>query len=77
MLQIKRKRSLFGDDYAVDYPKEIVVNSGVELGTTNTAEFALEIDSGGSGTIKVTNNGTITGAGGAAGERALVAMPYV
>ena len=57
---------LFGDDYAVDYPKEIVINSGVELGTTNTAEFGLEIDSGGSGTVKVTNNGTITGAGGAA-----------
>ena len=56
---------LFGDDYNVDYPKEIVINSGVELGTTNTAEFGLEIDSGGSGTVKVTNNGTITGAGGA------------
>ena len=58
---------LFGDDYSVDYPKEIVINSGVELGTTDTAEFALEIDSGASGDITVTNNGTITGAGGAAG----------
>lgn len=57
---------LFGDDYNVDYPKEIVVNSGVELGTTNVNEFALEIDSGGSGTVKLTNNGTLTGAGGAA-----------
>ena len=56
---------LFGDDYNVDYPKEIVINSGVELGTTNTAEFALEIDTGASGDITVTNNGTITGAGGA------------
>lgn len=59
--------ALFGDDYAVDYRKEIVINSGVELGATSTSEEALEIDSGGSGTIVITNNGTITGAGGAAG----------
>ena len=58
---------LFGDDYAVNYRKEIVINSGVELGATSTSEEALEIDSGGSGTIVVTNNGTLTGAGGAAG----------
>ena len=59
---------LFGDDYAVDYRKEIVINSGVELGATSTAEEALEIDSGGAGTIVVTNNGTLSGAGGAAGS---------
>lgn len=58
---------LFGDDYAVNYRKEIVINSGVELGATSTAEEALEIDSGGAGTIVVTNNGTLSGAGGAAG----------
>lgn len=59
--------TLFGDDYAVDYPKEIVINSGVELGATSTSEEALEINSGGAGTITITNNGTLTGAGGAAG----------
>ena len=59
--------TLFGDDYAVDYPKEILINSGVELGATSTSEEALQVDSGGSGTITVTNNGTLTGAGGAAG----------
>jgi len=59
--------TLFGDDFAVDYPKEIVINSGVELGATSTAEEALEINSGGAGTITVTNNGTLTGAGGSAG----------
>ena len=59
---------LFGDDYAVDYRKEIVINSGVELGATSTAEEALEIDSGGAGTIVVTNHGTLSGAGGAAGS---------
>ena len=59
--------SLFGDDYSVSYPKEIVIDSGVELGATSTAEEALQIDSGASGTITVTNNGTLSGAGGAAG----------
>ena len=58
---------LFGSDYAVNYPKEIVINSGVELGATSTSEEALEIDSGGAGTITITNNGTLSGAGGAAG----------
>ena len=59
--------ALFGSDYSVNYPKEIVIDSGVELGATSTTEEALEIDSGGAGTITVTNNGTLTGAGGAAG----------
>jgi hypothetical protein len=57
--------SVFGDDYSVDYPKEVVVGSGIELGTTNTSSYGLEIDSGASGTIQVTNDGTVTGAGGA------------
>ena len=59
--------ALFGSDYSVDYPKDIVINSGVELGATSTTEEALEIDSGGVGTITITNNGTLSGAGGAAG----------
>lgn len=59
--------ALFGSDYSVDYPKDIVINSGVELGATSTSEEALEIDTGGLGTITVTNNGTLTGAGGAVG----------
>lgn len=59
--------TLFGDDYAVNYPKEIVINNGVELGATSSSEEALEIPSGGSGTITVTNNGILSGAGGAAG----------
>jgi hypothetical protein len=59
--------ALFGTDYGVNYPKEIVINSGVELGATSTSQEALEIDSGGSGTITITNNGTLSGAGGAVG----------
>ena len=53
--------------YGVDYPKEIVIDSGVELGGTSASQEALQIDSGGVGTITITNNGTLTGAGGAAG----------
>ncbi len=60
--------ALFGSDYGVNYPKEIVIDSGVELGATSTSEEALEIDAGGLGTITVTNNGTLSGAGGAGGS---------
>ena len=59
--------ALFGSDYGVNYPKEIVIDSGVELGATSTSEEALEIDTGGVGTITVTNNGTLSGAGGGVG----------
>ena len=58
--------AIFGDDYAVDYPKEIVIDSGVELGATSTSQEALQIDSGLSGSMTITNNGTLSGAGGAA-----------
>ena len=60
--------TIFGDDFDVNYPKEIVINSGVELGATSTSEEALEIPSGGAGTITITNNGTLSGYGGAAGS---------
>ncbi len=62
--------TVFGDDYGVDYPKEIVINSGVELGATGTGEEALQINSGLSGTMTITNNGTLSGAGGAANSGA-------
>lgn len=59
--------TLFGDDYDLDYPKEILIPSSVTLGTNNTSEYALEVDSGAAGDITITNNGTIIGAGGAGG----------
>lgn len=59
--------TLFGSDYGVNYPKEIVIDSGVELGATSTSEEALQADTGLSGTLKITNNGTLSGYGGAAG----------
>ena len=58
--------AVFGDDYSVNYAKEIVINSGVELGATSTSQEALQIDSGLSGGLTITNNGTLSGAGGAA-----------
>lgn len=58
--------TIFGSDFGVDYPKEIVINAGVELGATNTSDEALQINSAGAGTITITNNGTISGAGGSA-----------
>ena len=63
--------ALFGDDYDLDYPKQVVIDSGVELGATSTTEEALEADTGNgglAGTLTITNNGTITGRGGAAGQ---------
>ena len=59
--------TIFGSDFGVNYPKEIVINSGVELGATNTSDEALQINSAGAGLITITNNGTISGAGGSAG----------
>ena len=59
--------TVFGSDYTVDYPKQIIINNGVELGATSTSNEALQINTGLSGSISITNNGTITGAGGAAG----------
>ena len=59
--------TIFGSDFGVNYPKEIVINSGVELGATTTSEEALQINSAGAGLITITNNGTLSGAGGSAG----------
>src|SRR5210317_1487465 len=57
---------IFGDDYAVDYPKTIIVNAGVTVYSTASGTPAINLATGGSGTITVTNNGNIYGQGGAA-----------
>jgi len=59
--------SIFGDDFEVDYPKQIVINSSQTVGATATSAPALKIESNGVGSITITNNGSIEGAGGAAG----------
>ena len=59
--------SVFGDDFEVDYPKQIVVDSSQTVGSTSTSNAALTIESNGVGSITITNNGSIEGAGGAEG----------
>ena len=59
---------IFGSDYAVDYPKYIVINSGITVYSTSTSSPALDLASGGAGSITVTNNGNLYGQGGAAGS---------
>ena len=59
---------LFGDDYDVNYPKNVVIPSAITLGSNNTSEYGLEVDAGGAGTITIQNAGTIMGAGGAGGS---------
>jgi hypothetical protein len=58
--------TIFGDDFEVDYPKQFVVNASQTVGSTNPSNAALTIESNGVGSITVTNNGSIEGAGGAA-----------
>jgi hypothetical protein len=60
--------TVFGDDYAVDYPKFIVINAGVTVYSTSTSTAALNVASGGAGSITITNSGNIYGMGGAAGQ---------
>ena len=59
--------TIFGDDFEVNYPKQLVVGSGDTIGSTSTSNAALTIESNGVGSITVTNEGSIEGAGGAAG----------
>jgi len=59
--------TIFGDDYDLDYPKLVVINSGVTVGGTSTSTPAINVPSGGAGTITITNGGNIYGKGGAAG----------
>jgi len=65
---------IFGNDYSVDYPKYIVINSGVTVYSTSTSSPALDLASGGAGSITVTNNGNIYGQGGAAGSNGGTAL---
>lgn len=60
--------SVFGDDFEVDYPKQIVIDASQTVGATSTSNAALTIESNGVGSITITNNGSIEGAGGAAGS---------
>ena len=58
--------TIFGDDFEVNYPKQIVIDSSQTVGSTSTSNAALTIESNGVGSITVTNEGSIEGAGGTA-----------
>jgi hypothetical protein len=58
--------TIFGDDFEVNYPKQFVVNASQTVGSTNPSNAALTIETNGVGSITVTNNGSIEGAGGTA-----------
>ena len=55
--------ALFGDDYDVNYPKIIDINSGVTIG--GSGDDAIDIPSGLAGTLTINNAGTVIGFGGA------------
>jgi len=56
--------SLFGDDYDLNYPKIVDINSGVSIYGSGTD--AITIPSGLAGGLTLNNAGTIYGFGGAA-----------
>ena len=55
--------ALFGDDYDVNYPKIIDINSGVTIG--GSGDEAIDIPSGLASTLTINNAGTVIGFGGA------------
>ena len=56
--------SLFGDDYDLNYPKIVDINSGVSI--YGSGDEAITIPSGLAGTLVINNAGNILGFGGAA-----------
>ena len=55
--------TLFGDDYDVNYPKIVDINSGVTIG--GSGDDAIDIPSGLAGGLTINNAGTVIGFGGA------------
>ena len=54
--------TIFGDDYTVNYPKIIVVDSNVTI-SGDVGTDAIKYPSGAVGTLTIVNNGTITSTG--------------
>lgn len=55
--------ALFGDDYDLNYPKIVDINSGVTVG--GVSDDAIDIPSGLAGSLTINNAGTVIGFGGA------------
>ena len=60
--------TLFGSDFSANVAKILIINSGVEIGSTSTNNSGLSVPSGMGGTLNIQNAGTISGAGGAGGS---------
>lgn len=56
----------FGSNWAANVPKELIIPSGVVVGSTSTASPALILPTGMGGSLVIKNSGSIHGAGGAA-----------
>lgn len=60
-------QTLFGSSkYSASINKRVIIASGVTIGATSTANYALNIPSGFNGRLVLLNEGSILGAGGAA-----------
>jgi len=59
--------SLFGSNWTVNIPKILIINSGVQIGSTSQGADALVIPNTLVGQLTIENNGSIRGAGGNGG----------
>lgn len=50
---------VFGDDYAGNYKKRIIINNGVTLSASGAYNTALTYPSGAGGSLELVNNGTV------------------
>ena len=57
----------FGSSWSDNVPKELVIPSGVTIGSTSTGTAALILPTGMGGSLTIKNSGSIQGAGGAVG----------
>lgn len=58
----------FGSSWADNVPKELIIPSGVTIGSSSTGTAALILPTGMGGSLTIKNSGSIEGAGGAAGS---------
>lgn len=56
----------FGSSWADNVPKELIIPSGVTIGSSSTGTAALILPTGMGGSLTIKNSGSIQGAGGAA-----------
>ena len=60
--------SLFGSSWSDNISKLLIIDSGVNVGSSDLMKAALGISSGMGGDLTITNHGSILGAGGGAGQ---------